>query len=73
MIFEANLGKKHAKKRVKWKAENMEKGGSQQKSQMDATKIKNREAKQEERWLQIREENRLEKWQKGSWESAQKG
>ena len=30
-VFEANIGKKHAKKRVKWKAEKMEKRGSQQK------------------------------------------
>ena len=39
----------------------MEKQGSQQKSQMVATKSKNRAAKQEERWLQIREEKGLEK------------
>ena len=66
VFFEAKLGKKHAKKRVKWKAEQMEKQGSQQKSWMAATKGKNMAAKQEERWLQIREEKRLEKGQKGS-------
>ena len=32
MFFEAKLGKKHAKKRVKLKVEKMEKQGSQQKS-----------------------------------------